>query len=154
MTIKILEKTVGCLPVIVRKGDWIDLKVAEDTPVPRRKVTYVRLGVAMQLPKGFEAVVIPRSSTAKNKKVLQANSVGLIDNSYNGDNDEWAFPAYPIGDSVILHKGDRICQFRIQLSQKASWWQKLRWLFSSTINFKVVDSLDNASRGGFGSSGN
>lgn len=79
MTIKVLEKTAGCLPVIIDKGEWIDLRVAADTKVPRRNVTYVPLGVAMQLPEGFEAVVVPRSSTAKKHKVLQANSFGVID---------------------------------------------------------------------------
>lgn len=74
--------------------------------------------------------------------------------SYCGENDEWAFPAYAIGKKVILHQGDRICQFRIQLSQKATMWQKLRWLFSSKIKIKKVDHLDNETRGGFGSTGN
>lgn len=150
MTIKVLEKTEGCMPKIIAEGEWVDLYVAEDTPVHRRVVTYVPLGVAMQLPKGFEAIMIPRSSTAKKHKVLQANSCGLIDNSYCGEDDEWKFPAYAIGNNVVLHKGDRVCQFRIQLSQKATFWQKLRWLFSSKVRLKKVSSLNNKSRGGFG----
>lgn len=153
MTIKVLEKVEGCLPTIIDKGEWVDLYVAEDTKVPRRKVTYVRLGVAIQLPKGFEAVVVPRSSTAKKFKVLQANHFGVIDNSFSSEKDEWAFPAYAIGNSVVLHKGDRICQFRIQLSQKATVWQKLKWLFSNGIKLKKVDHLNNEVRGGFGSTG-
>lgn len=153
MTIKVFEKADECLPQVIEKGDWIDLKVAEETKVPRRKVTYVKLGVAMQLPKGFEAVVVPRSSTAKKFKVLQANHFGVIDNSYCGEKDEWAFPAYPIGNDVVLHKGDRICQFRIQPSQKATFWQKLKWLFSNSVKIEKVDHLDNPQRNGFGSTG-
>lgn len=150
MTIKVLEKTEGCMPQIIDKGEWIDLLVAEDTPVHRRVITYVPLGVAMQLPKGFEAVVMPRSSTAKKHRVLQANSCGLIDWEYRGNDDEWKFPAYAIGNDVVLHKGDRICQFRIQLSQKATVWQKVKWLFSNGIKLKKVKSLSDKSRGGFG----
>lgn len=153
MTIKVLEKADGCLPKIIDKGEWIDLSVAKDMKVPRRTVTYVPLGVAIKLPVGYEAVVVPRSSTAKKKKVLQGNSFGVIDNSYSGDNDEWVFPAYPIGDNVVLHKGDRICQFRIQLSQKATVWQKIKWLFSNRIKIKQVESLGNKNRKGLGSTG-
>lgn len=153
MHIKILQKSQTPLPRIIQKGDWIDLYVAEDTEVHRRVITYVPLGIAVQLPKGFEAVVIPRSSTAKKHKVLQANSIGLIDNSYCGNDDEWKFPAYAIGNHVVLHKGDRICQFRIQLSQKATVWQKLKWLFSSKIKIKQVSTLTNPNRKGLGSTG-
>lgn len=153
MRIKVLEITEGCMPKIIKNGEWIDLMVATDTKVPRRKITYVPLGIAMKLPKGYEAVIIPRSSTAKKKRVLQANSVGLIDNSYCGNNDQWMFPAYAIGDNVELHHGDRICQFRIQLSQKASVWQKLKWLLCDNISLEKVQSLSEVSRGGFGSTG-
>lgn len=141
------------MPKISENGDWIDLYVAKDTEVHRRVVTYVPLGVAMQLPEGYEAVMIPRSSTAKKKRVLMANSVGLIDGSYCGNDDEWAFPAYAIANNAVLHKGDRICQFKIQLSQKATVWQKIKWLFSNKIEIKKVAHLSNLARGGFGSSG-
>lgn len=153
MKIKVCVKSQGCMPRIIEKGDWIDLFVAKDTEVHYKVVTYVPLGVAMQLPKGYEAVVIPRSSTAKKQKLLQANSVGLIDNTYCAEEDEWMFPAYAIGKNVVLHKGDRICQFRIQLSQKATFWQKLKWLFSSNITLIPVKHLGNEARGGFGSTG-
>ena len=72
--------------------------------------------------------------------------------SYNGDNDEWRFPAY-FTRRAILYKGDRICQFRIQLSQKATFWQKLKWLFSSGIKIEQVEKLNTIDRGGIGSSG-
>lgn len=153
MTIKVLEKTEGCMPEIIDKGEWIDLRVANDIRVPRRTITYVPLGVAMQLPKGFEAVIVPRSSTAKKFKILQANHFGVVDNSYCGNDDEWAFPAYAIGNNVMLHKGDRICQFRIQLSQKATVWQKIKWLLSNSVKIKKVNNLDNENRSGFGSTG-
>lgn len=154
MTIKVLEKTEGCMPSIIDNGDWIDLYVAEDTKLPYRGVTYVPLGVAMSIPEGYEAVMIPRSSTAKKKRILQANSIGLIDNSFSGNDDEWKFPAYPISKGIELHKGDRICQFRIQLSQKATFWQKIKWLFSSSIKLQKVSCLCNKSRNGLGSTGN
>lgn len=153
LKIKVLEKTAGCMPEIIEKGDWIDLRVAKDTKIPRGKITYVPLGVAMRLPDGFEAVVIPRSSTAKKHRVLQGNSVGLIDGCYHGDGDEWMFPAYPIGHDVALSKGDRICQFRIQPSQKASVWQKVKWMLSSGVKLEKTDHLENENRSGFGSTG-
>ncbi len=162
------------LPQIIDKGDWIDLRASETVSlqapqagtlkrhklegveVSHRDVeidfSLIPLGVAMQLPKGFEAVVLARSSTPKKFGIITANSEGVIDNSYCGDNDEWKFPALAIRDTVI-NEGDRICQFRIQLSQKATLWQKVKWLFSSGIEIVEVDSLDNNNRDGFGSTG-
>ena len=105
----------------------------------------------MQLPKGFEAVVLPRSGTPK-LGIMCANSEGVIDNSYCGNDDEWRFPAIAF-QSTTINKGDRICQFRVQLSQKATIWQKLRWLFSNKIELVSVDKLDGNNRGGFGSTG-
>lgn len=154
MKIKVKLFDTECMPQINEDGDWIDLKVKDDTKCPYRVVTYVKLGVAMQLPKGLEAIVVPRSSTPKKKKVLLANSVGIIDNSYAGDNDEWCFPAYPISKEVTLKKGDRICQFRIQPSQFATTWQKIKFLFSGKPKFVVVEALDNEDREGLGHSGN
>ena len=81
-----------------------------------------------------------------------ANSEGVIDNSYCGDEDEWRFPAIAFRDTTI-NKGERICQFRIQLSQKATIWQKLRWLFSNKIELVSVDKLESINRGGFGTTG-
>ena len=160
---KILVKTQNSkwLPKIIDKGDWVDLCSAEevklDAPTAKEgKVTFskklISLGVAMQLPPGFEAVAVPRSSTFSKFKVLLANSFGVIDNTYCGNNDIWAFNAIAF-DKTVIHKGDRICQFKVQLSQKATWWQKLKWLFDSKVEFVPVDDLQNPDRHGFGSTG-
>ena len=160
---------------VISRGDWFDLKYVGDDIIlegfenvktdytdengkkhyKKRvvpKVQLLNLGVAMQLPKGYEAIVAPRSSTSKHFGILQANSVGVIDNSYCGDNDIWKFPAFVFGNKSIKN-GDRICQFRIQLSQKATILQKLKWLFTSGIKFIYVDKLESDNRGGFGSTG-
>lgn len=120
-------------------GDWIDLRAAEDVKMKDGEFKLISLGVSMKLPDGYEAHVIPRSSTFKSFGVLQANHFGLIDNSYCGDNDVWKFPALAVRDTVI-HKNDRICQFRIQKKME-------------NVKFTVVDHLEDADRGGFGSSG-
>lgn len=99
----------------------------------------IPLGVAMELPDGFEANIVPRSSTFKNFKILQVNSYGVIDNSYNGDEDYWMFPALAIDDTVI-ERGSRICQFRINKIQPE-------------IDLYEVEFLKNKNRGGFGSTG-
>jgi dUTP pyrophosphatase len=109
----------------------------------------IPLGVCMQLPKGYEAIVAARSSTAKKYGIIMANGIGIIDNSYCGDEDEWCFPAIGMKDATI-EAGSRICQFRIQLSQKATIWQKIKWLFTSKITFKVVEHLNNKNRMGLG----
>ena len=176
MTLKITVNalTKGCMPKIIEKGDFIDLKLAETVhlmpsqagTLKKRQeqlqtlsyrnvtseVTYLPLGVAMELPKGFEAIILPRSSTPNKLGIVCANSEGVIDNSYNGNNDEWKFPAIAIRETTI-EEGTRICQFRIQLSQKATFWQKLKWLFSSGVELVEVDSLNNETRGGFWSTG-
>lgn len=173
MKIKIKVKRINKnleLPKIIDKGDWIDLRASKSVSMiaPQagtlqknaersfRNVELtnapIPLGVAMQLPKGFEAVVLPRSGTFKNFGIILANSQGVIDNSYCGDNDEWKFQAIALRDTEIK-EGDRICQFRIQLSQKATMWQKLKWLLSSGVEIVEVDSLDNPNRGGFGTTG-
>ena len=121
------------------KGDWIDLRSAEDVEMRAGEFRLIRLGVAMQLPVGYEAQAAPRSSTFKNFGVIQTNSPGVIDNSYCGDNDEWRFPAYAMRDTII-HKNDRICQFRIVEKQP-------------NIAFVKVDHLENPDRGGLGSTG-
>lgn len=156
------------LPKIIEKGDWIDLKCAETTEMEapfaniltknrtRRNVEFdfrlIPLGIAMKLPKGFEAVVVPRSSTFKKFKILQANSQGVIDQTYCGNTDQWWFPAIAL-DKTVINQGERICQFRIQLSQFATPWQKLKWLFSKKIEIIETASLSEQSRGGFGSTG-
>lgn len=158
LKIKVKELTEGCMPNIIEKGDWIDLICAEDmklnitTLEDNPDVKYIPLGVAIQLPKGFEAIVAPRSSTPSRFGIMCANSFGVIDNCYCGNTDEWKFPAVAIRPTSII-QGSRVCQFRIQLSQKATWWQKLKWLFSSGVKLVKVDNLQENSRGGFGSTG-
>lgn len=170
LKIKVKALTDGCIPTIVANGDWIDLRASEDvvlngpySSVKSKKggestrkvvfpVTYIPLGVAIKLPKGFEAIVAPRSSTNAKFNILQRNSIGVIDETYSGDNDQWMMPALTTGEAKI-NKGDRICQFRIQLSQKATVWQKLKWLFSNGVEIVVVESLNSTNRGGLGSSG-
>lgn len=166
--IKVKVLVAGCGPVISAKGDWIDLRAAEDIKLAgpclselkdekgNTKIEmapyYIPLGVAMKLPDGMEGVAAPRSSSATNFNILQSNSPGIIDTPYCGDNDQWHMPVLPIG-KVNIKKGDRICQFRVQLSQKATFWQKLKWLFSSGVEIEYVDSLGNPNRGGLGHSG-
>lgn len=120
-------------------GDWVDLRCAEQTYMLAGTYKMISLGVSMQLPEGYEAIVLPRSSTFKNYGVLLANSMGVIDNSYCGDNDVWKFLAYATKDTCIP-KNERICQFRIQKNQPE-------------IEFEEVDHLGNEDRGGIGSTG-
>lgn len=120
-------------------GDWIDLRSAEDVALKAGEFKLIKLGVAMELPEGYEAYVAPRSSTFKNFGILQANSIGIIDNSYCGDNDQWMFPAYAVRDTEI-HKNDRICQFRIMEKQPELYMIE-------------VTHLSGKDRGGFGSTG-
>lgn len=151
--IKIYTTKYNCMPHIIKKGDWIDLTNAESIKIPKgTEVTKVSLGVAMQLPKGFEAVVLPRSSTYAKYKITMVNSMGVIDNSYNGIDDIWKMPVIAQRDTFIP-EGVRIAQFRIQLSQKANFWQKLKWLFSNGIKLVHATALSETSRGGFGSTG-
>lgn len=123
----------------ISKGDWIDLRAAATVEMKAGEFKLIPLGVAMQLPQGYEAHVCPRSSTFKNFGVIQTNSMGIIDNSYCGDNDQWFFPAFALKDTVIK-ENDRICQFRIMEIQPQ-------------INFVTVGTLGNADRGGHGSTG-
>lgn len=171
MTIKVLEKIEGCMPVIIDNGDFIDLRTAEDITLecPHAKMlhkhktkegverkrevilnsTLIPLGVCIALPKGYEGILVPRSSTFKKWGILQTNSIGVIDFTYSGDEDEWKLPVIATR-KVTIPKGTRIAQFRIQLSQKATIWQKIKWLFSGKIKLKKVDHLNNEVRGGFG----
>lgn len=120
-------------------GDWIDLRAAETVAMNTGDFKLISLGVSMKLPDGYEAHVVPRSSTFKKWGVLQTNSMGVIDNSYSGTNDIWRFPALAVRDTVI-NKNDRICQFRIVKRQP-------------TVEFEEMDTLDAVDRGGFGSTG-
>lgn len=141
------------------KGDWIDLRAAEDIKSQKGVNLYkVRLGVVMKLPDGFEAIVALRSSSPKKFNIMMANSIGVIDNSYCGIHDEWMCPVVRCNpeSQIVINKDDRICQFRIQLSQKATLWQKLKWLLSSGVKIVNVDKdkWDKTNdRGGFGSTG-
>lgn len=123
----------------IEVGDWIDLRAAKTIRMNPGEFRLIPLGVAMQLPEGYEAIIAPRSSTYKKWGITSANSIGIIDNSYCGDNDEWMFPAIADIDTVIT-KNSRICQFRIQKNQPE-------------IIFEEVDSLGNEDRGGIGSTG-
>ena len=120
-------------------GDWIDLRSAEDITMKAGEYRMIPLGVAMELPSGYEALVAPRSSTFKKYGLILANSIGIIDEAYKGENDEWNFLAYAVRDTRI-RKNERICQFRIIQHQPL-------------IHLQEVDSLGNADRGGIGSTG-
>lgn len=122
-----------------KKGDWIDLRCAEDVRMRVGEYALIPLGVAMELPPGYEAIVAPRSSTYAKWGIIQTNGIGIIDEAYKGDNDEWHFPCIALRDTVI-HKNDRICQFRLIEHQP-------------TVEIKPVGTLGNASRGGLGSTG-
>lgn len=162
MKIKVKLLEAGALPEIIKKGDWIDLRSRFDyngqapKTVPDGSIVFdtqiIKLGVAMKLPKGFEAVVVSRSGTFKHYGCIQTNAFGVIDNTYSGNDDEWGYPATFLKAGHIS-AGDRVCQFRIRLSQKATMWQKLKWLFSKKIEIVAVDELDKVNRGGFGKSG-
>ena len=127
-------------------GDWIDLRAAEDVFIPIGCFSLISLGVSMKLPEGYEAHVVPRSSTFKNWGIIQTNSMGVIDNSYCGTNDVWKFPAFCLRTKdygmrgTTIKKGDRICQFRIVRNQPE-------------IEFEEVEVLEDTNRGGFGSTG-
>ena len=138
ITIQYLNDEVKRLEKI-EKGDWIDLYVAKETVCVKGKVTLVHLGCAMKLPEGYEAHLAPRSSTFKNFGVIQANSVGVVDNSYCGPNDWWYFPAIALDEDKVIPKGAKLCQFRIVKKQPE-------------LNF-VEGTLIGEDRGGFGSTG-
>lgn len=123
----------------IDKGDWIDLRAAEYVEMKTGEYRLIPLGVGMILPEGYEAHIVPRSSTFKNFGVIQTNHYGVIDASYCGDNDQWHFPAFALRDTII-HKNDRICQFRIEKKQPR-------------VKFKIEEHLKEIDRGGIGSTG-
>ena len=137
--IKYFTDKIEKLAYIDGKSDWIDLRAAEDVDLKKGEFKLIPLGVGMELPKGYEAHVVPRSSTFKNFGIIQPNHQGVIDGSYCGDNDQWFMPAYALRDTHISCN-DRICQFRIMENQPE-------------ICFEEVSSLEGADRGGFGSAG-
>lgn len=124
---------------IAGKSDWYDLRSAEDVEIKAGEHKLIKLGVGMILPEGYEAHIAPRSSTFKNYGLLQTNSVGVVDNSYSGDNDQWMMSVFATRDTVV-RKNDRICQFRIMKQQPP-------------IEFETVEHLNSVDRGGFGSTG-
>lgn len=137
--IRYLNERLERLAYVDGKSDWIDLRAAEDVVMKAGEFKLVPLGIAMELPEGYEAHVVPRSSTYKNFGIIQTNHMGVIDESYCGDHDQWYFPAYALRDTQI-REGDRICQFRIMEHQPV-------------IQFEEVESLGHKDRGGIGSTG-
>lgn len=137
--IQYLNDEIKRLEYIDGKSDWIDLRAAERAELKAGEFKLINLGVAMELPKGYEAHIVPRSSTFKNFGVIQANSMGIVDESYCGPNDWFYFPAIALRDTVI-EVNDRICQFRIEKHQP-------------TVVFQETGKLDNTDRGGIGSTG-
>lgn len=154
MKIKVKEITKGCFPVRTGgdKSDCFDLCLAEDVTLKKGEIYVAKLGVAMQLPKGIVSLVYSRSSAPTKLNMGAANSVGYIDNTYCGDTDEWRLPiiAYK---ATTLKKGTRVCQFTVSLSQFATVWQKLKWLFSNKVELIKVTNLNNVNRRGIGSTG-
>ena len=137
--IRYFSDEIERLRYIDGKSDWIDLRCAKRTELKAGDFALIPLGVAMELPEGYEAHVVPRSSTFKTWGIIQTNSMGVIDHSYCGDNDQWRMPVYATRDTVI-GVGDRICQFRIVENQPK-------------LEFLECEHLSGPDRGGFGSTG-
>ncbi len=137
--IKYISNEIEKLRYIDGKSDWIDLRASEDVVLKQGETRLIRLGVAMELPEGYEAHIVPRSSTYRNFGIIQTNHMGIVDHSYCGDSDEWMYPVLAMRDTEI-HVNDRICQFRIMKNQPK-------------LEFDEVEHLDGASRGGFGTTG-
>lgn len=139
INVKYFSDKIDKLEYIEGKSDWIDLRSAEDVTLKKGEHKLIPLGVGMQLPEGYEAHIVPRSSTFKNFGIIQTNHMGIIDYSYRGDNDQWMMSVYAVRDTKI-HVNDRICQFRIMKNQPR-------------ILFEEVKKLADTDRGGFGSTG-
>lgn len=137
--IKYFVDGIDPLCYVAGKSDWIDLHAAEDVTLKAGEFRLIPLGVAIALPEGYEAHIVPRSSTFKNYGILQTNSMGVVDCSYCGDNDQWRMPVYATRD-VTIEKNARICQFRIMRNQPS-------------LTFTRVEHLEGPDRGGFGSTG-
>ena len=170
MKIKVKLFEGGKMPQVNEKGDLFDVFSRTSTRLisPQAGVQHqvnnmkvrdvefkhalIPLGFAMEIPAGFKANLYPRSSTYKKWKIIFANSVGNIDSSYSGNDDEWKASVIALGNTTI-EAGDKIAQFEIVPSSKATFWQKLKWLFSSKIEFVEVECLEHHNRGGFGTSG-
>lgn len=139
LKIRYLSDKIEKLRFIDGKSDWIDLRSAEEVNMKAGEARLISLGIAVQLPKGYEAHVVPRSSTFKNFGLIQTNHMGVIDESYCGDHDEWKVPVMAVRD-ICIHVNDRICQFRIMKHQPE-------------LKFEEVEHLDGCDRGGFGTTG-
>lgn len=139
LKIKYHSDEIEKLTYIAGKSDWIDLRSAQDVYLKKGEFRLISLGVSIQLPQGYEAVIVPRSSTYKNFGIIQTNHMGVIDETYCGDNDLWMMPVLAVRDTHI-RINDRICQFRIQKHQPQ-------------VIFEETDTLGNSDRGGFGSTG-
>lgn len=137
--VKYFTEKIDKLTYIGGKSDWLDLRAAEDVRLCAGEFHLIPLGIAVELPKGYEAHIVPRSSTFKNFGIIQTNHMGIIDETYCGDNDQWFMPAYALRDTQI-HVNDRICQFRIMEHQPE-------------LSFEEAKELKNADRGGLGSTG-
>ena len=137
--IKYFNDNIERLRYIGGKSDWIDVRAAERVELRAGEFRLIPLGIAMELPQGYEAHIVPRSSTFKQFGILQTNHCGIVDESYCGDNDQWFFPALAMRDTVI-EVNDRICQFRIFAHQP-------------TLSFTETKTLGNNDRGGIGSTG-
>lgn len=163
MKVKVRLTETGKMPLVSDKGDLFDVFAAESkalngpvVDVNNNRILFdndlIDLGFAMEIPKGFKANLLPRSSTYKKWKIIFANHVGQIDNSYCGNDDIWKASVIAF-DNTLIKKGDKIAQFEIVPSSKATIWQKIKWLFSNRIKFVQVWDLNNEQRGGFGSTG-
>ena len=141
MDIKVhyLSEEIEELRYIDGKSDWIDLRAARNISLKKGEFCLIPLGIAVELPAGYEAHIVPRSSTFKNFGIIQTNSMGIIDETYCGNGDQWHFPAYALRDTEI-HVNDRICQFRIMEHQPP-------------LTFVKTERLAGQDRGGFGSTG-
>lgn len=139
--IKYKDETIPRLKKL-EKGDWIDLAAAEDVVIEPMSFKLIDLGIAMKLPEGYEAHIVPRSSTFKHWHIIQTNHMGVIDNSYSGPEDWWKFPAFNLSttEATLIKKGERICQFRIETQQP-------------DVLFDELNFQEGVNRGGFGSTG-
>ena len=139
--IKYKDETIPRLQKL-EKGDWIDLAAAEDVVIEPMSFKLIDLGIAMKLPEGYEAHIVPRSSTFKHWHIIQTNHMGVIDNSYSGPEDWWKFPAFNLSttEATLIKKGERICQFRIEAQQP-------------DVLFDELNFQEGVNRGGFGSTG-
>ena len=135
---------------MTEKGDWIDLKTAERYELKAGEFALINLGIAMQIPYEFEAWLAPRSGTFKKYGLIQTNSIGIIDNSYCGNNDIWRMPVYATRDTII-EKGERLCQFRL-IERMGSMFDR-KVTRPEDLYIIEVKELDGEDRGGFGSSG-